>query len=98
MNSIPLEFKPYFWDTQFDKLDIHANMAYIIVRLYNEGDFQQIEWLEKTYTANDIISVAKSARGFIPIVANYLRLKYKLNIEDMAYYRNIHSMNYVYEG
>ncbi len=98
MNNIPLEFKPYFWDTQFEVLDIRANMSYIIVRLYNEGDFQQIEWLEKTYTADDIKSVARTARGFIPIVANHLRLKYKLNKEDMAYYRNIHSMNYVYEG
>lgn len=96
--TIPERFRPLFWDTQFDKLDVQKNKAYIIVRLYNEGDIDEVAWLHETYTDEDFVEVIKTARGFIPIAANYLKCKYHLNNNEMAYYRNNESMNYVFEG
>ena len=46
--DIPKEFKKYFWDTDFEKLDIQKNKKYIISRLYNFGDIEEIKWLNKT--------------------------------------------------
>lgn len=86
MKKIPIEFKPYFWDTDFNNLDIKENAPYIISRLYNKGGFPGIFWVQDTYTDDEIIQAIKSRRDFNTIVANYLKEKYKLNKSDMNYY------------
>ncbi len=87
MNSIPIIFKPFFWDTEFEKLDKNTNAAYIIARLYNRGGFQGIFWVNDNFTEDEIISAIKTRRDFSPIVANYLRKKYNLEKDEMNYYR-----------
>lgn len=92
--TIPKEFKKYFWDTDFDSLDIQKNKKYIISRLYNFGDIKEIKWLKKVYSSEDIREVALKSRSLKPIVANYLCQQFKLNKEDMAYYKTIKANNY----
>ena len=92
--KMPEKFKKYFWDTDFQKLDIKKNKRYIISRLYCYGDLQAIKWLKNTYSDEDIKDTAKNSRSLKPIVANYLRQQYNLKKEEMAYYRTIESINY----
>ena len=40
---MPIELKKYFWDTEFNKLDIKKNMNYIISRLYCYGEIKEIK-------------------------------------------------------
>ena len=40
---MPIEFKKYFWDTEYEKLDIKKNMKYIISRLFCEGNWKSIK-------------------------------------------------------
>ena len=61
---MPNEFKKYFWDTEFDKLDIKKNMKYIISRLYCYGDINEIKWLKRVYSDEDIRNVAKNSRNY----------------------------------
>lgn len=35
---MPEEFKKYFWDTEYKKLDKKKNMKYIVSRLFCEGN------------------------------------------------------------
>ena len=93
---MPNELKKYFWDTEFDKLDIKKNMKYIISRLYCYGDINEIKWLKSVYSDEDIKDVAKNSRNLKPLVANYLRQQFNLKKEEMAYYRATISMNYEY--
>ena len=93
---MPIEFKKYFWDTQFDKLDIKENRRYIISRLYCYGDIKAIKWIKKTYSYEEIKDVAKNSRDLKPIVANYLRQQFNLKKEEMAYYKWTTAMNYEY--
>ncbi len=95
---MPIEFKKYFWDTNYEELDIKKNKRYIIARLYCYGDIPAIKWLNKTYSKEDIQDVAKNSRNLKPIVANYLRQQFNLKKEEMAYYRAISSLNYEYWG
>lgn len=91
---MPVEFKPYFWDVNFDELDIKKHKQYIISRLYCYGDLKAIKWLKSTYTSEEIKNVAKHSRNLKPIVANYLRQQFNLKKEEMAYYIATNSMNY----
>ena len=93
---MPIELKKYFWDTNFEKLDIKKNKGYIISRLYCYGDLKAIRWIKRTYSKSQIKEVAKNRRDLKPIVANYLRQQFNLKKEEMAYYKTIVSMNYEY--
>ena len=96
LEVMPIEFKKYFWDTDFDKLDLKENRRYIIARLYCYGDLRAIRWLKNTYTDDEIKDVAINSRNLNPLVANYLRQQYNLKKEEMAYYKAIMAMNYEY--
>ena len=41
---MPIEFKEYFWDTEFEKLDKEKNKRYIIARLYCYGDLNAMNY------------------------------------------------------
>lgn len=93
---MPIELKKYFWDVNFEELDIKKHKQYIISRLYCYGDLKAIKWLKSVYNDKDIKDVAKNSRNLKPLVANYLRQQYDLKKEEMAYYRITMAMNYEY--
>ena len=95
---MPVEFKCFFWDTEFEKLDIKKNMKYIISRLLTEGNMDTYKWLLENYTKEDIIETAKTSRRFNPLTANFLKHLYNLSEDEMVYYVNAKSMNYMYKG
>lgn len=95
---MPIEFKIYFWDTEFEKLDIRKNMKYIISRLLTEGDLKAFNWIKATYTDEEIIDTAKTSRRFNPLTANFLKMIYGLRKDEMVYYINAENMNYMYKG
>lgn len=87
MCKIPEKFRIFFWDTDFDNLDLKDNSAYIISRLYNKGGFSGIKWVHDNFTDKEILNAIKTRRDFHPIVANYLRKKYHLSKNEMNYYK-----------
>ena len=86
MNSIPEKFKPIFWDTSFEELDMEKNKLYIISRMYCYGGMEGIWWVEHFYPEEDLIEAAKKQRDLNPIVANHLKNKFNLDKSDMKYY------------
>lgn len=87
MGTLPEEFKPFFWDTDFEKLDLKENASFIISRLYNKGGFPGIFWVHDHFSDEEIVTAVKTRRDFTPIVANYLRKKYNLEKSEMNYYK-----------
>ncbi len=73
---MPEEFRKYFWDTQFDKLNKEKNKRYIISRLYCYGDLKALKWIRNNYTREDIEDMARNSRDLKPLVANYLRQQF----------------------
>ena len=93
---MPEELKKYFWDTEFEKLDIQKNKRYIISRLYCYGDLKALRWIRENYSDEDIEDVARNSRNLKPLVATYLRQQFNLKKEEMAYYIWTTAMNYEY--
>ena len=96
--TMPENFKCYFWDKEFDQLDLKQNMKYIISRLLTEGDMEAFCWVKDNYSKQDIIETVKTSRRFNKLTANFLKLLYNLDEKEMIYYTNIKDMNYVYKG
>ena len=84
--TLPSEFRPFFWDTDFDGLDTRRHCNFIIIRLYCKGDMEGIRWVHMNYTDAEVRHAACVRRDMNPIVANYLMKKYALNREEMRYY------------
>lgn len=60
--QIPPEFKPIFWDTAMQNLDLKKHKKYIIERVLNFGDLEHFSWLLQNYTPEEIIEEVKSNR------------------------------------
>lgn len=53
--ALPLQWKNYFWDVNFDELDPHRDSWFIIERLINAGIELTSEWIIENYEQELII-------------------------------------------
>lgn len=63
--------KKYFWDIDFDKLNIQKSAIYVVERILEYGDEKAIRWLFKTYSKDLIKKVVMTRRGLSPKTANF---------------------------
>ncbi len=85
--KMPKELKPYFWDTNFNKLDLEKNKVYIISRLLNQGGHKGYKFLINAYSYEDFKYVGMHSRMLDPKIASYLSNVYKINKKDMKFYQ-----------
>jgi len=52
--KLPKEFKPYFWDVDFDRLSLKKNITLVLGRLLNFGQVPAISWLFKNIRTDRI--------------------------------------------
>ena len=67
-NSI---LKPIFWDLDAEKLDIEKNSRQIIERILEWGDLEQVHWMLKTYSREEIVEATKNSRQLSKKSANF---------------------------
>jgi len=56
MSCIPKEFKKYFWDCDFNKLDFIKNKNFILGKLLLFGDLDAIMFVLKNYERIEVSS------------------------------------------
>lgn len=49
MKKAPAFLKKYFWDIDFDRLDVSKRSTYVIERILELGDMPSIKWMLKEY-------------------------------------------------
>lgn len=76
--TIPQDFKKYFWDTNFTTLDINKNETYIIERLLELGDINELSWLNDAYNKDKIVQTLQNSRRISPKTGNFYSLYYKI--------------------
>ncbi|HLD38456.1 MAG: hypothetical protein A3D75_01590 [Candidatus Levybacteria bacterium RIFCSPHIGHO2_02_FULL_37_18] len=59
---IPQNFKKYFWDTDFNSLNIEKHKKYIIERILELGDDEAVKWLNNVFKKDEIINTLKTSR------------------------------------
>jgi len=63
MKKVPSGLRPFFWEADPKKIDIHQNKSAIIERILEFGDQSIVEWLFSTYTLADIKKTLKESRN-----------------------------------
>ena len=57
--AIPVEFKKYFWDVNFNILTLEKHKAFILERLLNYGSFSTFSWIFQVYTNVEVKQLLK---------------------------------------
>jgi hypothetical protein len=62
MNKNIEDLRPFFWDTEIEKIDIQKNRDYLIERILEVGDSAAVKWLFATYPLADIKRILAQSR------------------------------------
>ena len=80
MNYSPFNNQSLFWDTDPNKIDKEKNKEYIIARILESGTIDDIHWLRKNYTDEEISEVIINTGSISKKTATFW--KYILNIKQ----------------
>jgi|YelNatPaOPRAMG01_1025707.scaffolds.fasta_scaffold446560_1 hypothetical protein len=69
-----VSLKKYFWDTDFNKLDIEKNKKYILERILEIGDEKAVKWMLNNFSRGDLLKVVKTSRQLSPKSRNFWNL------------------------
>lgn len=74
MKRAPKFLKKYFWDIDFEKLDVKKHSRDILTRILEDGDEKTIGWMRRNFTKNNIADVLFHLRVVSPKSANFWAL------------------------
>ncbi|MEK7596012.1 MAG: hypothetical protein AAB564_00455 [Patescibacteria group bacterium] len=74
---IDLMLKKYFWDTDFNSLDINKNKKYVLERILDMGDNKSVRWMKNNFSKKDILETLKNNRKISKKSLNFWNLFFK---------------------
>jgi len=60
---IPKRIKRLFWDVDKDTVDLILHRSYIIRRIMDYGNIEDVKWMLKIYSQREIIEVIRKSWG-----------------------------------
>ncbi len=63
MDLIPERIKRLFWDVDKDAVDLILHRSYMIRRIMDYGNIEDVRWMLKAYSGEEIIEVLRKSRG-----------------------------------
>ncbi len=71
---IDLMLKKYFWDIDFETLEVGKDKKYIIERILELGDENATRWIFKNFSKEDILNALKNNRKISKKSLNFWNL------------------------
>ena len=71
MISLPEHLRKYFWDVEFEKIDLRTHRAYVLQRILEYGDEKAVAWMRKHFKKVEIRDTLSHFRGCSRKSANY---------------------------
>ncbi len=66
--------RKYFWDVDFDALDIDIDKKYILERILDFGDEESVQWAKQAFSKRDILAVLENSRKISEKSLNFWNL------------------------
>jgi hypothetical protein len=79
MKKPPKFLRQYFWEIDFESLDVDKYPGYVIKRILEYGDERAIRWMGKNFNLNEIKEIVHNTRDLSPKSAYFWAVV--LNIE-----------------
>ncbi len=77
MIKLDAKLKKYFWDVDFNALDVKKNAKYILERILDLGDEEAVKWMQKTFSKKDILNALKNNRKISKKSLNFWNLVFE---------------------
>ena len=81
---IPKHLHSLFWDTNVDNFDPTAHPRYTIERMLERGEDEDVAWLLRTFTPEQIQDVLRTDRRLSPRSATFWALVFKVPAPEVA--------------
>ena len=79
---LPKFLKKYFWDVDFNKLEVDKSRLFVLRRILEYGDEQAVQWMNNNFSRNEITKLLSFAR-INPQSANYWALVLGIKKENV---------------
>ncbi len=81
---IPERISRLFWDADKKAVSKGQHRAYIIRRIMDYGNIEDVKWMLTTYTAQEIMEVVKKSRGLSRKSAYFWAAYFNIPKEEIA--------------
>ena len=71
MAKLPGHLSKYFWEVEFESLDLDTRRAYILKRILEYGDEEAVSWMLQNFDRSEIRDVLRRFRGISRKSANF---------------------------
>lgn len=83
LTKLPIEFKKYFWDVDFEALNTSQNYKFILSRILDRGDVWACKWMQQTFTKSQISEALRDATEMSLRSATFWGNIYEVNSKQM---------------
>ena len=80
---IPERIKRLFWDADKDDVDMKKHRPYVIRRIMDYGNIEDVKWMLETYSSEEIIAVLKKSRGLSRKSAHFWSTYFEIAKEEV---------------
>jgi len=100
MKKLPKFLKQYFWDVDFEKLDLNKRRQYILGRILEHGNQQAVAWMKKNFSRDEVADVLFHFRSVSPKSANFWAVVFSIDKRKVLclqkHYLEIRRMHWPY--
>ena len=83
IHKLPEFLRGYFWEVEFDKIDLQKYRVYVLMRILNYGDKKAIAWMWKNFTEEEIKNILYNYRDLSLKSANFWAVIVGVKKEDV---------------
>ena len=83
MRRLPELLKEYFWDVEFEKIDLHKQKVFILKRLLEYGNEKAVAWMWRNFKKAEIKDALSNYRGYSQKSANFWAVILKMDRKDI---------------
>ena len=83
MKKLPGFLEKYFWEVNFEKIDLEKRRVYVLKRILEYGDEKAVSWMWKNFTESEIKNVLYNYRDLSLKSANFWAVIVNVKKEDV---------------
>ncbi len=80
--KLPKFLKEFFWDVDFQTINLKEHRTYILKRILDIGDLRSIKWILKRFKLEEIKLIVEKHR-ISPLSANYWALIFNVDKKNI---------------
>ena len=83
MKKLPKFLEKYFWDVEFEKIDLEKRRVYVLKRLLEYGDKRAVAWMWSNFRKSEMKDALSKFRGYSQKSANFWAVILNIKKEDV---------------